>query len=140
MKKALFITLLLTLGLTSLAIAFGYNYVNQDDFKKWLESGKNMAIVDIQPAADFKKQHFKGAIETNAFPAKTAEERARLDKTLPQFTATANDIVIICPRGGSGAKNTYDYLKNRGIAEKRLFILESGMQGWPHRGLTVAGS
>ena len=98
-----------------------------------------MTIIDIQPAADFRKQHFRGSIETNAYPVKSAEERQRLDKSLPQLAATGEDVVVVCPRGGGGAKGAYDYLKGRGIAENRLFILEGGMQGWPYQGLTVLG-
>jgi len=39
--------------------------------------------------------------------------------------------VVICPRGGGGAKNACDYLKEKEI-EKRIFILREGMQGWPY--------
>ncbi|HZV82966.1 MAG TPA: rhodanese-like domain-containing protein, partial [Geobacteraceae bacterium] len=91
-------------------------------------------------AADFGKQHFKGAIETNAYPVKSDESRQRLDKTIPLLTASANPVVIVCPRGGGGAKATYDYLKSRGIEEKRLLILEGGMQGWPHKNLVESGT
>lgn len=113
------------------AFAFGYNYLKPDQFKLWLESGKKVVIVDIQVPTEFKKQHFKNSIETNAYPVKSDEERKRLDATMEKINATQDDVVIICPRGGGGAKNTYDYLKGKGVAEKRLFILEKGMEGWP---------
>jgi rhodanese-related sulfurtransferase len=112
--------------------AFASNYVKSDAFKQWLETGKPMVIIDIQPAEDYAKQHFKGSIETNAFPAKTEEEKKRLDKVIPKIQSSKNDVVIICPRGRSGASNTYDYLKARGVAESRLFILEGGIAGWPY--------
>lgn len=139
MKMALLFGLLLSLLVCGNVSAGGYTYVKADDFKSWLQDGKPMSIIDIQPATDFQKEHFRGAIETNAYPAKTAEELQRLDKTLTQLATSTDDIVVICPRGGGGAKGTYDYLKNKGIDEKRLFILEKGMQGWPHKGLTVLG-
>ena len=139
MKRGLLFGLLFSLLCCGGAVAAGYSYVKADDFKSWLQDGKRMKIIDIQPAPDFQKQHFRGSIETNAYPAKSGEERQRLDKTLTQLAASSDDIVVVCPRGGGGAKGTYDYLIVKGIDEKRLFILEGGMQGWPHKGLTVLG-
>ena len=140
MKKIMMFVVLLSMMLGGVAAAAGYSYVAADDFKTWLQDGKKMSIVDIQTAADFRKQHFRSSIETNAYPVKSDDDRARLDKALPLLTASADDIVVVCPRGGGGAKATYDYLKSKGIDEKRLFILEGGMQGWPHKGLTVLGN
>lgn len=136
--KRLLIYPALSLALVSTAIAASYNYVEPADFKKWLESGKPVKIVDIQVPAEFRKQHFKNSLETNAFPAKSADDKKKLDEVVPQLLAGREDIVIVCPRGGGGAKNTYDHLKGKGVAEKRLFILEDGMQGWPFKQLTLA--
>lgn len=121
------------------AVAADYNYVKPEVFKSWLESGKEVVIVDIQVPEEFAKRHFQGAIETNAYPVKSDEERARLDQTLARINATSAEVVIVCPRGGGGAKNTYDYLKSKGVDEARLFILEKGMEGWPHPELCVTG-
>lgn len=121
------------------AMATDYNYVKPEEFKLWLESGKEVVIVDIQVPEGFAKSHFQGAIETNAYPVKSDEEQARLDQTLEKINATAVEVVIVCPRGGGGAKNTYDYLKSKGVAEARLFILEKGMEGWPHPEMCVTG-
>lgn len=123
----------------ALAGAADYHYVGQDQFKQWLEGAKPVVIVDIQPAAEFEKHHFRGAIETNAYPAKAQEERQRLDKAVSRIASTSDDVVIVCPRGGGGAKNTYEYFKQRGMDEKRLFILEKGMAGWPYPKLSVSG-
>lgn len=136
MKRiALFVLLLV--GCAATAMAAGYNYVEQDQFRQWLEKGKDMAIVDIQVPAEFRKHHFKGSLETNAYPVKAAEDKQKLDKVVASLSATRNDVVVVCPRGGGGAKNTYDYLKEKGISEKRLFILKEGVQGWPYQDLLV---
>jgi rhodanese-related sulfurtransferase len=119
--------------------ALAANYVKPHVFKQWRETGKPLVIVDIQPADDFEKQHFKGAIETSAFPAKTEEEKKRIDKSLPAINASKDDVVIICPRGRSGASNTYDYLMSKGVPEDRLYILEGGIDGWPFKELYVKG-
>jgi rhodanese-related sulfurtransferase len=120
-------------------MAASYNYVEPTQFKQWLEKGKDMAIVDIQVPAEFQQNHFKGSLETNSYPVKSSADKQKLDAVLPTLSATQNDVVVICPRGGGGAKNTFDYLKEKGINEKRIFILKEGMQGWPYKELTVGG-
>lgn len=133
------ILILCCLSLLMPYTAFAADYVKRDMFKQWLKTAKQVVIVDIQPADDYEKQHFKGSIETNAFPAKTEEERKRIDKALPAISSSKDEVVIICPRGRSGASNTYDYLVNKGVSEKRLFILEGGIAGWPYKELYVKG-
>jgi rhodanese-related sulfurtransferase len=140
MRKVIGLVMLLIVAMATTATASSYNYVNPAQFKQWLESGKKMQTVDIQLPAEFQKHHFKDAIQTNAFPVKTAEEKQKLEKIVPSLAAGGEDIVVVCPRGGGGAKNTYDYLKERGIDEKRMYILKDGMQGWPYQELAVAGS
>ena len=137
MKRILVVALFLGCAFT--AFAGGYNYVEQEQFRQWLDKGKDMAIVDIQVPAEFKQHHFKGSMGTGAYPVKSAADKQKLDAILPALAAARNDVVIICPRGGGGAKSTYDYLKEKGIDAGRIFILEEGMQGWPYKGLTVAG-
>ena len=137
--KRIMLLVLVIIGCATTAIASGYRYVEQDQFKQWLGNRKNVAIVDIQVPAEFQQHHFKGSLQTSAFPVKSVEDKKKLDKVLPQLLASQNDVVVVCPRGGGGAKSTYDYLKEKGIGEKRLFILEKGMQGWPYQELTVAG-
>jgi rhodanese-related sulfurtransferase len=121
---------LLFVALPLTTTAADYRYVKPDLFRSWLESGRRVVIVDIQPPADFGKRHIKGAVETGAYPAKTAEEQQRLDKVLAEIAATTADVVIVCPRGGGGARNTFDYLVSRGVVVERLHILEKGMEGW----------
>lgn len=133
----------LCLSLVALLIiphaALAANYVKPDIFKQWLENNKPLVIVDIQPAEDFGDQHFKGSIETNAFPGKSDDEKKRLDKALPKIQSSKGDVVIICPKGKGGALNAYDYLKSKGVPESRLFILEGGISGWPYPELFVKG-
>jgi rhodanese-related sulfurtransferase len=125
--------------LCTTASAFAYNYIQPQEFKIWLESGKKVAVVDILPAADFEKGHFAGAIETNAYPVKSSAEKQLLDPAAAALAASDEEVVIVCPRGGGGAKSTYDYLKAKGIDEKRLLILEKGSEGWPYRELLKTG-
>ena len=71
---ALFIAVTVLFLLPHAALA--KNYVKPDVFKQWLTSNRSLVIVDIQPAKDFEDHHFKGSIETNAFPAKSDEEKS----------------------------------------------------------------
>lgn len=137
MKKILVFSMVLMFVL--IQSAFAANMLKPEVFKQWLESKKKMIILDIQPADAFEKHHFEGSIETNAFPAKTDEEKARLNKAIEKAKASKDDVVIICPRGRSGAMNTYEHLKSKGIDEKRLYILEGGMAGWPYKEMLKKG-
>lgn len=138
MIRKLIIQIMALALVVSSAMAADYNFVKTEEFKSWLESGKEVVIVDIQVPEEFASLHFEGSLETNAYPVKSDEERARLDQTLEKISATTAEVVIVCPRGGGGAKKTYDYLKRRGVAAARLFILEKGMQGWPHPEMCVS--
>ena len=119
--------------------AFAANYVKPDIFKQWLAGNKQLVIVDIQTADDFGDHHFKGSIETNAFPGKSDEEKKRLDRTFAKIQSSKGEVVIICPKGKGGALNAYDYLKSKGVPENRLFVLEGGIDGWPYPDLFVKG-
>jgi len=128
-----------TLLLTSASLACAANYISPDELKLMIQQRKDVVLVDIQPANEFEQHYLKGAIETNAFPAKSPDEKQRLDKTLPVINASSAPVVIICPRGGSGAKNSYEYFQTKGVPENRLLILKGGIAGWPHQELLQHG-
>ncbi len=131
----------LSLAFTLLAAgpALATNYITAPNLKKVLDAKQEVILVDIQPAADFAKQHLPGSIETNAFPAKSDEEKARLNKALPVINGSKAPVVVLCPRGKSGAKNSYEYLQSKGVVENRLQILEGGIADWPYAGMFVKG-
>ncbi|MEW6117255.1 MAG: rhodanese-like domain-containing protein [Nitrospirota bacterium] len=137
MKKYAVMVATLVFVLTS--SAFAANYLKPDVFRQWMETKRPVIIVDIQLADDFKEHHFKDSIETNAFPAKSEEEKKKLDKAVEKIRATQDDVVVVCPRGKSGASNSYEYIKSKGIPEKRLYILEGGIAGWPYKEMFVKG-
>jgi rhodanese-related sulfurtransferase len=110
----------------------GYNYITAKDLNDRLGAGSPMIIIDICPVEQFAKGHIKGSIETNAFPVKTDAEKARLTELIPTIKASGDDVVIVCPRGGGGAKNTFDLYKAQGIDVNRMLILEQGMDKWPY--------
>ncbi len=138
MKKTTIIVLSCIALLNVAAIFQSFNFVSTADFKQWLEADKAMIIVDIQDKTAFASQHFPGSIETNAFPVKSEDEKKRIDPAVAQFKKTGNDVVVVCPRGGGGAKRCYDYLKSQGIPEDKLYILKGGIDNWPHREMLLS--
>lgn len=137
MPRQLVILLALTVFSTGTALAAGY--IEPQELKQMIEQKKPMVLIDIQPAADFEKQHLPGAIETNAYPAKKDEEKKRLDKTVAEIKKSDAPVIIICPRGGSGATNSHSYLQSQGIPENRLIILKGGNDKWPFPEMFVKG-
>lgn len=136
MKRILLIIVAL---LATVSTAMAANYIKPLELKQAFEKNKSMIVVDIQSANDFAQQHLPGSVETNAFPAKSADEKQRLDKVLATIKASADPVIIVCPRGKGGAKNSYEYLLSQGVAENRLQILEDGISGWPYKELFKQG-
>lgn len=133
LKKLIFIftvTLLASTG--AWADLGGYNYISASDLQERLQKKSPMILVDICVVEQFAKGHIAGSIETNAYPVETEEQRQSLAKALPQIQAAKDDVIIVCPRGGGGAKKTFDFYKSQGVDEKRLLILEKGMDKWTY--------
>jgi rhodanese-related sulfurtransferase len=118
-----------TFGAT-LTAAADYNYITAEDLNDRLGADSPMILIDICTVDQFAKGHIKGSIETNAYPVKTVEEKARLAEHLDTLKASTDDVVIVCPRGGGGAKNTVDFYRDNGVEVSRLLILKKGMDKW----------
>lgn len=136
MKKTITLfSLLLLAGFVGLGLVHaseGYKYISAKELSARLDTGAPMIIIDICSVEQFAEGHIKGSMETNAYPVKTDAERARLAELLPKVKSTSEDVVVVCPRGGGGAKRTVEYYKSNGVEENRLLILEKGMTGWPY--------
>ena len=137
MKRFSIIPLALVLLLNVAAIFQSYNYLAADQFKEWIETDKAMIVVDVQLKDEFAAHHFSGSIETNSFPVKTDAQKERLLTVVEAYNKTGHDIVIICPRGGGGAKNGYSFLKSQGIPDEKLTILKGGIAKWPYKDMLV---
>ncbi|HBW38326.1 MAG TPA: rhodanese-like domain-containing protein [Desulfosporosinus sp.] len=109
-----------------------FKYYTADQLKQAIEKKTPLQIVDIQVEAEYNAHHIQGVIPTYAYPVKTDEEKAKLAKVLPELKASQDPIVVVCPKGGGGAKSAIQYLADQGIAESRLLILKKGQAGWPY--------
>lgn len=113
-----------------------YNYISAAELEARLTANQPVNIVDIQVEEEFAQHHIKGATPTYAYPVKSDTDRAKLDAAVEQLKGNADPVVVVCPRGAGGAKRTYDYLQQQGIAAERLLILEKGQEGWACAPLT----
>jgi len=111
---------------------YAYNYYSADHLKSALEANETFTLLDIQVAEEFEAHHIATALETNAYPVKSDEDKAKLEMQLEVLKSDSNPVVIVCPRGGGGAERTYQYLEANGIASNRLYILEGGQDKWPY--------
>lgn len=131
---------LLAFGLApGLARAQSMNTITPAELKKRLEAGDKPLLLDIQPEADFSKHHLPGATPTYAYPAKSESDQAKLRPALARILGGKEEVVIVCPAGGGGARNTYEFLKSQGVPESRMRILEKGQKGWPYQELVRQG-
>jgi len=111
--------------------AGSYQYLSPAEIKQKISDKAPMALVDIQVEEEFSSHHIVGAIDTYAYPVKSDADKTKLNSILSQVLANSDPVVIVCPRGGGGAKRAYDHLLEQGVAGERLFILEKGQAGWP---------
>lgn len=113
-----------------------YNYISAAQLESRLTANQPTNLIDIQVKEEFSEHHIKGAIPTYAYPVKSDTDRAKLDTTIGQISSNSDPVVIVCPRGGGGAKRTYDYLLQQSVSEERLLILEKGQSGWAYSSFT----
>lgn len=107
-----------------------YNYIDAPDVAKLMRESAPLALVDIQVNEDFEEEHLKGVLATYAFPVKTDEEIGRIVAIMDQIKPD-DKVVVVCPKGGGGAKRAVDVLVKNGISNSRVFILTDGQYGWP---------
>ncbi len=140
MKRLISLQVILLVILMSIVVFAGkvmaaddpFNYITPDETRSKIESGEAVTLLDIQAEDEYARHHIRGSLATYAYPVKSDAQKAKLDRVIPNLSANTDPIVIICPRGGGGAKRTFEYLASRGIESKRMFILEKGQSGWPY--------
>jgi len=107
-----------------------YRYISVQDLKARMDAGDHenglMVITTSQTEKEYATGFIDAAYPTYARPLKTDADFGKLDPFLETIKHTNEDVVLICPRGKSGAERPYDYFKKNGIDENRLLILEGG--------------
>ena len=130
MKRLLLLISALILT-SSFAAAGSYNFISPENLKLSLEKRENLLLLDIQVEKEYSQHHLKSAVATYAYPVKSDSDRDKLKPVLTRIKADQVPVVVICPRGGGGAKRAYDFLVENGVDVQRLKILEGGQQKWP---------
>jgi len=105
MKTFLLLTSVLILT-ASVAAAGTYNFVSPEALKQSLEEKESLLLLDIQVEKEYAQHHLEGAVATYAYPVKSDRDRAKLKPLLTRIKADQTPVVVICPRGGGGAKRT----------------------------------
>ncbi|MFK5954277.1 MAG: rhodanese-like domain-containing protein [Desulfobacterium sp.] len=124
---------------TAAALASDYNFISPEKTKIWIETQAPVTIVDIQVKEEFESHHLPGSIATYAFPVKSDTEKARIDDAVAVSMAKGAPVIVVCPRGKSGAKRCYDYMKSQNVPEDKLLILKGGIADWPYKDLLKSG-
>ena len=133
MKKFLPLLLALLLTTTVLPVSvLAYQYISAEEVKQNLAANTSMTLVDIQVEDEFNQHHINGAVATYAYPVKSAGDKEKMNAAATTLKTNQDLAVVVCPRGGGGAKRAYDYLLESGIPESRVFILTKGQAAWPY--------
>jgi len=136
-KKLVLLVPAICLLCAAWSVAAEINYKSADEFKIMLDSKAPVIIADIQKTNDFKMHYFFSAVETGSYPVKTDAQKEKLTKIVTLYETSGNDIVIVGPRGGSGAKRAQAYLLEHNVPAEKIFILEGGIKGWPYKEMFI---
>ncbi|WP_321368625.1 rhodanese-like domain-containing protein [uncultured Desulfuromusa sp.] len=133
MKKVFqMMTMVLFLTLSLSVPAFAYQYMTAAEVKQNMAEKTPMTLVDIQVEDEFNQHHIIGAKATYAYPVKSEADRSKMTPVITPLLSNNDLAVVVCPRGGGGAKRAYDLLVKSGVAEDRVYILKKGQAEWPY--------
>lgn len=93
---------------------------------QWLETDKNVVVLDVRTPAEYKAGHLKGAVNVDYNAPDFEQQLARLDKAKPYL--------VHCAVGGRSTKSL-PVLQKLGF--KNVRHLDGGMQAWQQAGLPM---
>lgn len=93
---------------------------------QWLETDKNVVVLDVRTPDEYKEGHLKGALNVDYLARDFEQQLARLDKTKPYL--------VHCASGGRSA-DTMPMLQKLGF--KNVRELEGGIEAWRKAGMPV---
>ncbi|WP_045211068.1 rhodanese-like domain-containing protein [Desulfonatronovibrio magnus] len=111
-----------------------YNYITPEELNTRLNAGEiaagSLLMVSSQTEDEWASGHLSDAFPSFSRPLTEDAHFAKLDPFLDIAKNADADIIIICPRGGSGATRPFDYFLENGISKERLLILEGGQEAY----------
>lgn len=93
---------------------------------QWLETDKNVVVLDVRTPDEFNQGHLKGAQNVDYLARNFEQQLARLDKTKPYL--------VHCASGGRSTE-TLPMLQKLGF--KNVRHLDGGIEAWQKAGLSV---
>lgn len=119
-----------------------WQYMTCDELFTSLEKNENIIIIDlrkdsmpqdeektgIKDAGYAEGGHIKGSLQVPAWPTDTKEREDLLRSSYVMEQVKDNDssLVFICQSGASGATRAISVMKDEGIDESRMYILQGG--------------
>lgn len=101
-----------------------------------LEAGNTPFVVfDLRDAANYAKAHIKGAISTPLTDYAKSDYSDDASKATLESAVKANPnkyYVVECFSGNKYANKAVNYLKEIGVKEERIIVLEGGAAAWTY--------
>ncbi len=94
------------------------NHITLAELKLWLQSNKNIKLLDVRSKEEYLEKHIPGAEHV---PIEWIES----GKYLPE---SGKVIITLCGKGGGRSERAADYVKKHLIHE--VYFLEGGTQAW----------
>lgn len=123
-RKALVLSLVLSMGYVSCNSTPKGNKLNPHAFKAALNDKKDEILIDVRTPEEYSEGHLSGALNINWNDPSFSEQMEKLDKTKPVF--------IYCRSGGRSGQ-AYQALKSMGF--KEVYDMDGGISAWQSAGL-----
>ena len=120
MKIRILIVLLISL-IPTMLLAAQVPTVCHNELSAWIKANKQLAIVDIQNADEFREHNYEHALATGNDPA-------RLKKVANKLRLTKGKVIVVSTNGGADALQATELLVQGGVARARILVLEGGME------------
>ena len=123
-KRLIFSTLLLSVSLVTRAQT-GPKHLYPQQAAQWLESDKNVVVLDVRTPNEFRTGHLKNAVNVDYTSPDFEQQLAKLDKAKPYL--------LHCAVGGRSTK-TLPVLQ---LGFRDVRHLDGGIQAWQNAKLPV---
>ena len=97
--------------------------VNAEQLRTWLETNKDVVVLDVRPKDQREEWQIPGSIYLDAYKRLNAGDNSVLDEiTIPENTP----VVTVCAAGRT-SQIAANALRKKGL---EAYSLEGGMKGW----------
>jgi len=98
-------------------------HVDADTLREWLETGKEVTVLDVRPQDEWEEWQIPGSLHIDAYKRLKAGDSSVMDEiTIPRNIP----VVTVCAAGNT-SKIAARSLEQKGM---EVYSLENGMKGW----------